>query len=88
MLRAVFDLVRPLLFALDPERAHELTLKSLEAGIYPRAFAPDDARLAVQLWGLAFANPLGIAAGFNKDARVYGSARGMGLGFGVRWCVN
>ena len=42
MLGAVFDLARPLLFALDPERAHELTLKSLEAGIYPRSFAPDD----------------------------------------------
>jgi dihydroorotate dehydrogenase len=81
MLGAVFDLVRPLLFALDPERAHELTLKSLEAGIYPRSFAPDDARLAVELWGLAFANPLGIAAGFDKDARVYDSVRGMGLGF-------
>ena len=81
MLGAVFDLVRPLLFALDPERAHELTLKSLEAGIYPRSFAPDDARLATELWGLAFANSLGTAAGFDKDARVYGSVRGMGLGF-------
>ena len=36
MLAAVFDLARPLLFALDPEQAHELTLKSLEAGVYPR----------------------------------------------------
>jgi dihydroorotate dehydrogenase len=81
MLGAVFDLVRPLLFALDPERAHELTLKSLEAGIYPRSFAPDDARLAAQVWGLAVPNPLGIAAGFDKDARVYDSVLGMGLGF-------
>ena len=48
MLAAVFDLARPLLFALDPEQAHELTLKSLEAGIYPRPSAPDDARLAAQ----------------------------------------
>jgi len=81
MLGAVFDFARPLLFALDPERAHELTLKSLEAGIYPRSFAPDDARLAAQVWGLAFPNPLGIAAGFDKDARVCDSVLGMGLGF-------
>ena len=59
MLGAVFDLARPLLFALDPERAHELTLKSLEAGIYPRSFAADDARLAAQVWGLAFSEPVG-----------------------------
>ncbi len=39
MLTAVFELARPLLFALDPEQAHELTLKSLEAGVYPRPLA-------------------------------------------------
>jgi len=81
MLGAVLQLARPLLFALDPEQAHELTLKSLEAGIYPRGFAPDDARLVANVCGLAFANPLGIAAGFDKDARVYNSVLGMGLGF-------
>ena len=37
MLSGLFDLARPLLFALDPEHAHEATLKSLELGIYPRA---------------------------------------------------
>jgi dihydroorotate dehydrogenase len=80
MLQAAFALARPLLFAFDPEHAHELTLKSLEAGIYPRAAAPDDERLALSLWGLAFANPLGMAAGFDKDARVADQLLGMGLG--------
>jgi dihydroorotate dehydrogenase len=80
MLGLAFELVRPVLFALDPERAHELTLKSLEAGIYPRDLAADDARLATQVWGLAFPNPLGIAAGFDKDARVYDCVLRMGLG--------
>jgi dihydroorotate dehydrogenase len=80
MLGLAFELVRPVLFALDPERAHELTLKSLEAGIYPRDSAADDARLATQVWGLAFPNPLGIAAGFDKDARVYDCVLRMGLG--------
>ena len=81
MLEAVFALARPLLNALDPEQAHELTLRSLEAGIHPRSSAPDDARLAASAWGLAFPNPLGIAAGFDKDARVVGAVLGMGLGF-------
>ena len=80
MLGLVFELVRPALFALDPERAHELTLKSLEAGIYPRDLAADDARLATQVWGLAFPNPQGIAAGFDKDARVHDCVLRMGLG--------
>lgn len=80
MLAAVFELARPLLYALDPEQAHELTLKSLEAGIHPRPAAPDDARLAVNVWGLDFPNPLGIAAGFDKDARVPGAVLGMGFG--------
>ena len=81
MLATAFDFARPLLFALPPETAHELTLKSLEAGIYPRPTAPDDTRLAVSLWGLAFPNPLGIAAGFDKDARVADAVLGMGFGF-------
>lgn len=81
MLDAVFELARPLLFALDPEQAHELTLRSLEAGIYPRSTGADAASLAVALWGLEFPNPLGIAAGFDKDARVPDAVLGMGLGF-------
>ncbi len=80
MLTAVSELARPLLYALDPEQAHELTLKSMEAGIYPRPSAPDDARLGVNVWGQNFPNPLGIAAGFDKDARVPGAVLGMGFG--------
>ena len=81
MLAAAFELARPLLFALEPEMAHELTLKSLEAGIYPRPSVPDDPRLALSVWGMEFPNPLGIAAGFDKDARVPDAVLGMGFGF-------
>lgn len=80
MLAAVFELARPLLYALDPEQAHELTLKSLEAGIHPRPAVTDDARLGTKVWGLDFPNPLGIAAGFDKDARVPAAVLGMGFG--------
>jgi len=81
MLNAVLDLARPMLLALSPEQAHEATLCALERGLYPRQRAPDDPRLAVSLWGLEFKNPIGIAAGFDKDARVPGAVIAMGCGF-------
>jgi dihydroorotate dehydrogenase len=81
MLGAVFELARPLLYALDPEHAHELTLKSLETGIYPREAAASDPRLAMKACGLEFPNPVGVAAGFDKDARVPDAVLGMGFGF-------
>jgi dihydroorotate dehydrogenase len=81
MIDHLFALSRPLLFALPPEEAHELTLKSLEGGIYPRDTTAGDARLAVTIAGLAFPNPVGIAAGFDKDARVPDAVLGLGCGF-------
>jgi len=81
MLGAVFELAQPLLHALGPEHAHELTLKALEAGIYPSHSGAEDARLAIDLWGLRFPNPLGIAAGFDKDARVAAAVLAMGFGY-------
>src|SRR5262249_61610846 len=80
MLGAVFDLARELLSALAPEQAHELTLRALELGLYPRPATPDDPRLAIAAWGLRFSNPFGIAAGFDKDARVAEAVLGMGFG--------
>ena len=70
MMSALTSLAQPLLLALPPEPAHEATLRALEAGLYPRARGPDDPRLAVEVMGLRFPNPIGIAAGFDKDARV------------------
>src|SRR2546430_17129551 len=81
MLEAGFALARPLLNGLEPEQADGLTLRSMEVGIYPRNSATDDGRLAANVWGLAFPNPLGIAAGFDKDARVAGAGLALGLGF-------
>jgi dihydroorotate dehydrogenase len=78
---ALFGLGQALLHALDPERAHDLAVKSLELGLYPRQAAPDDPRLAQELWGLKFGNPLGMAAGFDKDARVWAPLLATGFGF-------
>jgi dihydroorotate dehydrogenase len=78
---ALYGLGQALLHALDPERAHDLAVKSLELGLYPRQGAPDDKRLAQEVWGLKFRNPLGMAAGFDKDARVWAPLLATGLGF-------
>lgn len=77
----LFGLGQNLLLALPPERAHDLAIKSLELGLYPRAGAPDDKRLAQSLFGLDFPNPVGMAAGFDKNARVPRELLAMGFGF-------
>ncbi len=69
------------LLTLDPERAHDLTLRALERGLYPKPERPDDPRLAQDLFGCRFANPLGMAAGFDKDARVLRPLFELGFGF-------
>ncbi len=81
MLSALSTLARPFLLTLQPEVAHEATLRALEAGLYPHASGKDDARLGQTLMGLHFPNPIGIAAGFDKDARVPDAVLGMGCGF-------
>ena len=80
MIGGFIDIAQSGLLFLDPERAHELTLRALEAGIFPRA-APDDPKLRQTICGLEFPNPLGMAAGFDKDARVPGALLAMGFGF-------
>lgn len=69
------------LLFLDPETAHEASLRALEAGIHPRQHGADDPRLSQTVLGLTFSNPVGIAAGYDKDARVYNALFAMGFGF-------
>ncbi len=76
-----FSLLGPPLRLLDPETAHRLTLWALERGLAPQAAAADDPALATEIWGLRFASPLGLAAGFDKDARVMAAMLGLGFGF-------
>ena len=80
-MNALYGLGQALLLALDPELAHDLAVKSLELGLYPRQAAPDDRRLAQTQWGLKFRNPLGMAAGFDKDAQVFSPLLATGFGF-------
>ena len=77
----LFGLGQSLLLALPPEWAHDLAVKSLELGLYPRATRPDDKRLGQHLFGIDFTNPVGMAAGFDKNARVPRELLAMGFGF-------
>ncbi|WP_415068596.1 quinone-dependent dihydroorotate dehydrogenase [Hyphomicrobium sp.] len=81
MLKNFYRLARSALFALSPEEAHEASLKALECGIYPRPLSTDDRVLAQSVFGLEFPNPVGIAAGYDKDARVPDAVLGLGCGF-------
>ncbi len=78
----VYDLLRPILFSLGPELAHSLTLKGLSLGsrLLPSS-NQDDSRLAVEALGLNFSNPLGMAAGFDKNGEVPDALLKLGFGF-------
>ncbi len=76
-----YPLVRPLLRALPPETAHRIALAALSAGLGGGAREPDPPSLAQRLWGRNFPNPVGIAAGFDKDARVPDALLRLGFGF-------
>jgi dihydroorotate dehydrogenase len=78
--RLLDTLARPLLFVLDPERAHEWAVKALEKFPLPPA-PPDNPRLRVSAFGLDFPNPLGLAAGFDKNGEVIDAILRLGFGF-------
>jgi dihydroorotate dehydrogenase len=77
----VFDLTLPLLSQLPPEMAHRATIGALRAGLAPRRRRSDPPSLAVRLWGRDFANPIGLAAGFDKNAEVPDAMLRFGFGF-------
>ena len=77
---ALYPLLRPLAFALDAERAHRATIAALKLLPPGRPAAPDPV-LSVQVAGLDFPNPVGLAAGFDKDAEVFRQMLGFGFGF-------
>ena len=81
MFSTLSQLALPFLHMLEPEVAHEMTLRALEAGLYPRAEGSDDQRLKQSVMGIAFPNPIGLAAGFDKDARAPQAFLEMGCGF-------
>lgn len=80
----VFDPYRvagPLLRRMDPETAHRLAIKALKMGLAGHEPLPDDPRLAVTAFGRSFPNPVGLAAGFDKNAEAMDALLGLGFGF-------
>lgn len=75
----LFPLLRPALFALDSEQAHRLTVEALK--LSPARTPPRAGPLAIEVAGIPFPNPLGMAAGFDKDAEVPDALFGLGFGF-------
>jgi dihydroorotate dehydrogenase len=76
----MFRTLRPLIFALEPETAHNLTLLALRTGLAPSA-PDDDPILRTNLAGLDLPNPVGLAAGFDKDVMVPDAMLKLGFGF-------
>ena len=79
----MFSILRPYIFSLDPELAHDLAIKSLKANILPKRFfdVENEEMLDINLFGQKLPNPIGLAAGFDKSAEVYNSLFKFGFGF-------
>ena len=79
----MFSVLRPFLFNLDPETAHNLAIKSLKLNPLPRKMfeVEDEQMLNIKIIGKNFPNPIGLAAGFDKSAEVYNSLLKLGFGF-------
>src|SRR5690606_2218404 len=77
--------IRPLLFKFDPEEVHYFTFtllknfKSLTSMFFPKPL--EDKRLEREVFGLKFKNPVGLAAGFDKDAKMFSELSDLGFGF-------
>jgi dihydroorotate dehydrogenase len=78
---SLFDLARNALFTLDPETAHGVSIAALKSGLVPSCRIVADERLKVTVAGLHFPNPVGLAAGYDKNAEVPEAILRLGFGF-------
>ncbi|MFC4272402.1 quinone-dependent dihydroorotate dehydrogenase [Sneathiella chungangensis] len=80
-MNSFYPIIRPLLFMLDAEKAHNLSIRALKNGLLPRVDNDIDPILSTELFGLRFPNPVGLAAGYDKNAEVLSGLAGLGFGF-------
>ncbi len=80
MTPALASALLPLVRAADPERAHRLALRALRCGLAGRESTPNEPRLAIRALGLRFGNPIGLAAGFDKNAEATAALTRLGFG--------
>jgi len=76
-----YTTLRPWIFKLPPEAAHGLAIRALAAGWLPTVEMPELSSLTQELWGLTFAHPLGLAAGFDKNAEAMHGILSQGMAF-------
>ena len=82
-------IIRPILFSFDPEKIHHFTFKMIKAlhfipgvpALFRSMYVVDDPRLKRNVFGIDFPNPVGLAAGFDKDAKLYNELANFGFGF-------
>ena len=79
----MFSILRPFIFNLDPETAHDIAIQSLKFNPLPSKMfqVEDEQMLNIQLLGKQFPNPIGLAAGFDKSAEAYNPLLKLGFGF-------
>ena len=81
--------IRPLLFCFDPEKVHYFTFSFIRflnkipgfSSLFQALYEVKDARLEREVFGIKFKNPVGLAAGFDKDAKLYQELSNFGFGF-------
>ena len=81
-------LIRPILFLFDPEKVHHFSFKGIAllnllgmGGLFKSCYGVNDPKLEREVFGLRFKNPVGLAAGFDKDAKLYNQLANFGFGF-------
>ena len=81
-------LIRPVLFLFDPEAVHHFSFRAIKffsilglGGLFRKIFVVNDRRLEREVFGVKFKNPVGLAAGFDKDAKLYNEFSDFGFGF-------
>ena len=77
----MFSKIRSLIFKLDPEIAHDLAIKALKFNLVSQNKIKNNKLIQTEIFGKTIPNPIGIAAGFDKDAEVYNPLFKLGFGF-------
>jgi dihydroorotate dehydrogenase len=77
----LYCILRPVIFKIEPEKAHNMTLSLMKSGLLPHCKAIESEALSNEVFGLNFSNPVGLSAGFDKNAEVVGESINMGFGF-------
>ena len=77
----MFDKLRPFIFKFSPEVAHSLAIKALKLNTIPKKKIENQSILKTEIFNKTLENPIGVAAGFDKNAEVYNSLFNLGFGF-------